>query len=387
MTTDDFTATAVVDGDSATSAEVTSLTGQPVEVENISDQTVTAPAEGDATQPVGTVNTEAPAQPAPEAKPAGPTEDEINEAVAKFGEVLDEVTGLGKDDNGNVDPTAKGEREASTGAITDALKTKVQAAFAALPRGTTKASARPKAKDLVDSRLLAAMDAMDMPLARTLFTVQQDCLTVRGAGSEGTGITAKPVDPTEDFVNRVTIHSLAAYALVPGEAVEADWPTRVEALVGELAGQVRPHVDYLAAQAEYDALSDEDKGKYNEPVEPETHDLVKAAVKVSQGRGTGVRRPRKASTGGEGGTSAPRAPYTGNRRSVAKHIEEAFANQPVGTWLSIAQIAKFESAEYSGDKVSQGAVSARVYAPGGCTIAGIKPQENADGKKGAVKIA
>lgn len=378
---DDFTAPAVVDGDSGTSAEVTSLTGQPVEVATpTNEQTVTAPVEG-----TDTSTTEATAQPAAEAKPAGPTEEEIKAAVEKFGEVLDEVTGVKVKDDGSVDATVGGEREATTGAISEELKSRVQSAFATLPRGTTKSSARPQAKDLVDARLLAAMDQMNMPLARTLFTIQQDCLTVRGAGGEGGGIVAKPVDPTEDFVNRVTAHSLAAYALVPGEDVAADWPTRVEALVGELAGQVRPYVDYLVEVGAYEALDDEAKEKATEPAEPETHDLVKTAVKISQGRGTGVRRPRKAA--GEGGTSTPRAPYTGNRRSVAKHIEEAFANKATGTWMSIAEIAKFESAEYAGDKVSQGAVSARIYAPGGCTIAGIAPQENADGKKGAVKTA
>lgn len=362
--TDDFTApSAVVTQEPQVPVDTDQATGsESAEV----SATSTAP---DQSAPA---STEVKAEETKPEKPAGPTEEEIVAALDGFKAVLDKVSGFYLDPETNeADPSVGGKREVSTGAIDDDLKHEVQSAFAGLPKGSTKASARPRAKDEVDARLLDAMTNMDMPLARSLFTVQQECLVVRGATSEGAGLTVK-VDPTTDFVNRVAGFSLAAYALVPGEDVEADWPSRVEALVGELVPQVSPYVTWLAA----------DEATRGD--EPETHDLVKTAVKISQGKGAGVRRPRKAS--GEGGSGTPRAAHTGVKRSIAKHIEEAFAGKAPGTWLSIADISKFESTEYGTDKPSQGALAARIYAPGGCTIDGIRPQENGDGKKGAVKV-
>lgn len=374
---DDFTAPAVVTDEPEVGLVQATEPAASVTPEVTADGTT---VEVTSTDSATSTTTEVKAEPA---KPAGPSEEEIKAALTEFNKVLDKVTGLDPE----AEPVYGAERDASTGAITDELKGIVQSAFANLPKGTTKASARPQAKEEVDKRLLAAMDSMDMPLARTLFTIQQECLTVRGAGSGETGVVQAPVDPTEAFVEQVTMHSLAAYAFVPGEDVKEDWPQRVENLVGELAAQVRPYVDWLAEVAKIEAeFTPANEGDEPElPAEPETHEIVKRAVKISQGRGTGGRRARKSSSGD--GTASTRAPYTGERRSVAKHIEQAFAEHEVGTFLTIAQIANFKSDEYGDQKVSQGAVSARIYAANGCTVPGVRPQLSADGKKGAVKVS
>lgn len=60
------------------------------------------------------------------------------------------------------------------------------------------------------------------------------------------------------------------------------------------------------------------------------------------------------------------------RRNVAVHIAEAFTQVPIGTTMSVGQIAKFESQEYAGAKVSQGAISALIKR--GATIPGLRFQ-------------
>lgn len=174
-----------------------------------------------------------------------------------------------------------------------------------------------------------------------------------------------PADPTEAFVQRTTVLKLANNLLVPGEGVTDDWTDKANALFDQL----KPAADeYLAWQQN----TSEDKGE-----EPEVNPLVKAAVKLSQGKAAKV------------GNKAGSAAYTGERRDIAAHITEAFADQEVGTFLTVAEIRKFRSNEYGDSPPSAGAISARLF-PGGDgeknTVKGTKSDTNEKGIKGAVKI-
>lgn len=370
----DFTATLVADESTENST-----------VEVTADPTV-SPAGNDAQVKFDAVTDEAATPTQTEAaKPAGPTDEEIAAAVAKFQAVLTEAVG-GTEEDFAANTDAGGEREPKSGVLSDGLKDRVQSAFADLPRGSTKASARPLAKALVEAKLLEAMDTGNMPLARSLFTVQQECLVVRGASTEQT-LTRTPVDPTEAFVNEVVAYSLAPYALAPGTEVKEDWTKRAEDLINELHPQVQVYVGYVDALGKWETSGegDNEPDEAKKPAEPEVNQLVKDAVRISRG---GVkRRAARKTSGSTTGTGAARAAYTGSKRSVGNHISEAFENEPVGKWKSITEISKFASKEYDGVTVSQGAISARIYAAGGCTIPGVQPQLSADGKKGAVKVA
>ncbi|HVU60882.1 MAG TPA: DUF262 domain-containing protein [Mycobacteriales bacterium] len=61
-------------------------------------------------------------------------------------------------------------------------------------------------------------------------------------------------------------------------------------------------------------------------------------------------------------SSAPRPPQ--RRRDIGLHMLEVFANMPVGTILSVREIASYGSSQYQPDEVSQGAIAYRINA--GC---------------------
>lgn len=346
------------------------MTDNSISVAEINDTETQAVTATDTAE--GTVLTEVPAEGgteggtegAAEAKPAeqtGPSEEEIKAAVDGFEALLDAVL---LDDVG-------GERNTQTGHISDDLRDKIKAAFTALPVGSTKTSARPRVKALVEQRLDQAMEHMDMPAARTLYTIQNECLVAR-RGPEPS-IARQPVDPTETFVEEQVARYMAPYLAPVPDGVADDWPQRVEARHAELIDAARSYATWFDAD-------EETRGD-----EPEVADAAKQAVRLSRGRAT--RAGRRAKSTGESAAATPRAAYAGPKRNVANHIAEAFADKPVGTWMSIQEIAKFPSKEYAGDKASPGAVSARIHAAGGCTIPGIAPQAGPNGKKGAVKTA
>jgi hypothetical protein len=112
--------------------------------------------------------------------------------------------------------------------------------------------------------------------------------------------------------------------------------------------------------------------------EPEVPTIAKNAAKLAFGRAA------------KAGTGANRvvAPYTGERRDVAKHIENAFKNKEEGTFLAISEIRNERSDEYGDDAPSAGAISARLFPPNDKPSTmlkyGIRP-DTQNGKKGAVK--
>ena len=174
-----------------------------------------------------------------------------------------------------------------------------------------------------------------------------------------------PADPTGAFVQRTVVLKLANSLLKPGEGVTDDWADKSNELFNELKSKADEFLDWYTSTAE-------DKGD-----EPEVNPLVKAAVKMSQGKAAKV------------GSKSGGAAYTGERRDIAAHITEAFADQEVGTFLTVAEIRKFRSTEYGDNPPSAGAISARLF-PGGDgsknTVKGTESDTNEKGIKGARKI-
>lgn len=347
--TEDFTAPAD-ESPEPVAAEATSTDAQVVGTLD--------PATGQAT-PVSTEVKVEPAEPAEKVK-EGPTEEEITAAV-------DEVTNL-------IDSIMVGnpDRDAATGTLSDALVEQVRLAFGKLPGGNTKASARPRVRAYVDGKLAEAMNEGDMPAARSFYALQQEALVARGGDRSLTKVT----DPTEMLVHQLTALWLAPYLAVVPEGVAEDWSEQVDALGRELVEPTQQYRVWLDA-------NEDERGE-----EPEVHEVIRAAGRIARGKAARITRAKSGSGGGEA-SGAVRAAYTGTKRNVARHILQAFEGRPVGTVMSVGEIAKFKSDEYGDDKVSQGAVSARIWAEGGCTVDGIEAVMTADNppKKAARKVA
>lgn len=254
---------------------------------------------------------------------------------------------------------AVGQRDEATGEVAPAVIEPVVVEY----RKLDGLKAKNKAKAALNELMTTAMNALDISTARAYLMIS-DKLT---AGPSGGGSTPRPpADPTEAFVQRTVGLRLAlqlASDTVP-EGVNDDWSTKAKALYDESLESARSYATWLASDAE-------DKGD-----EPEVSAVVKAAVKLSQGKAAKVGG--KTSGGGSG--------FTGERRDIAKHILNAFEGQESGTFLSIAEIKNTASTEYGDASPSAGAISARLFpASGKCTVEGITPTTNDKGKKGAVK--
>ena len=80
--------------------------------------------------------------------------------------------------------------------------------------------------------------------------------------------------------------------------------------------------------------------------------------------------------------------YTGERRDIGQHIVEAFADVESGTFLTVAEIRKHDSSQYTSENpASAGAISARLFPKSGkCTVEGIEPGTNEKGNRGARKL-
>lgn len=82
--------------------------------------------------------------------------------------------------------------------------------------------------------------------------------------------------------------------------------------------------------------------------------------------------------------SVTRAPKS---HDVAAGITSAMANVPVGEFRSVAWVANTWRDEHNGPDAAGGRISARVYAPNGCTVPGIAPATDEKGRKGLVRTA
>lgn len=256
------------------------------------------------------------------------------------------------------------EADTTTGEVPEASIASVTAEY----RKLEGLKAKNAAKKHVADGMKDAMNGESLPRARAFLMLQEKAL-VAASGGTGSTATRTPADPTEAFVQRIAtlnLASAAAQASVP-DGVNEDWPTKVGALVDESQGAVSSYIEWLTADE--DSRGDE----------PEVSVVVKAAAKLALGKSAKAGGARITSSG---------TPYTGERRDIAKHIVEAFENEPVGKFMRVSEIRKFHSTEYGDDLPSAGAISVRLFPKSGESTMpklGIKPDVQ-DGKKGAVKL-
>jgi hypothetical protein len=184
-------------------------------------------------------------------------------------------------------------------------------------------------------------------------------------GGSSSGGTKAPADPTEAFVQAEATLRLATELHAPGEGVAENHEEKVVEAIDSSREQATAYLAWLKSDAE-------DKGD-----EPEVTALVKNAVKLAVGKAAKVG----GRVSGGGGST-----FTGERRDIAKHIGEAFAGEPEGKFLSVAEIRNFKSAEYGDSQPSAGAISARLFPDSGkCTVEGVIPGTSDKGHKGATK--
>jgi hypothetical protein len=284
-----------------------------------------------------------------EAAASSDSEEDSESALAAFDEAV---------------ATAVAERDTSSGALPEAQIGLVNKAYVQLDGAKLKNAAK---RRLQDGMKVAITEHEDIVLARAYMDLQSK---LSSGGSKAPREPKAPADPTQAFVDRIAILNLA-YSLavnqVP-EGVDSSWGEKVQELVTAANAEAGQYKTWLEGDA--DSRGDE----------PEVGSVAKAAVKLSLGKSA---KPGRVAT-----RSASTSTFTGERRSVAKHIEEAFADRPSGSegFLLISEIANFRSTEYGDDSPSQGAVSARLFPKSGrCTLQGVTPTTNAAGNKGAVK--
>lgn len=247
------------------------------------------------------------------------------------------------------------EADSTTGAVPEASVGKVNDEYRKIEGNKGKREAR----DFLESSMLEAVGQLDAVKARSYSDLRANL----SAGG-GSSTPKAPADPTAAFVQRVAALRLALSLVETsvGENVAEDWSAQADKLIGESAESVAAYQAWAANEAE-------DKGDA-----PEVSPMVRSAFKLSTGKASGGGR----TSGG-----------SGVRRDIGKHITSAFAEVEVGTFLTIAEIAKHKSAEYGDDSPSQGAISARLFPT--TTVEGIEPVEKGaiDGKnpKGARKVA
>ena len=310
----------------------------------ISEATAT-PSEEDSSMTV-TTESEATVETTPEV-PAEQAPEVPAEKPAPVAEV--DLTGF----TSKVDEAVAG-RDETTGEVPEALIAAAQTEYRAIDGVKGKNAA----KKLVEERMREAMNARDISSARAYMLVS-DNLT---AGASGSKAEKVPADPKEAFVQRFNALSLAL-ALVAQDRPEGIEDERLD------VNSLIPAAQALQA---YEASEAEDKGDA-----PEASAVVKAAVKLAIGKAARVGATRQAST------------FTGERRDIGQHIREAFESVEPGTFLTVAEIRKFESSQYqAASPASAGAISARLFPTSGkCTVEGVEPGQNEKGNKGATKVA
>lgn len=224
-------------------------------------------------------------------------------------------------------------QSAANSAVESSEYEAVQTAYGDLPRpGKTAAT-----KWVNEQMVSALKDKGDKDLAVAWVGVQE-ALKSRTATKAASAPKA-PANPTEGFIDRLAALSLA-FTVANGnqpEGLDEDWTAKYDKRLAEISES--GDLDKLLAHRNSTA---EDKGDA-----PEVSDVVSRAVRIAFQGST-----RKASSGGGSGTV-----YSGPRRSIGKHIAEAFASQPSGTFLSTGDLHNFKSSEYGDDSPSSGAIS------------------------------
>jgi hypothetical protein len=321
-------------------------------------------------------------QPEPE-KPKVITADEVK----KFGEFV------------TADEGAIKTADKANGALTTEALTAVTEFYAELPNTTVKKAV---IAWLAEQMVEALAERMDAITARSFSLIKK---ALEGVVTHKQTAIKEPVDLKAAFIDAATALYLGPTFLVQPEGLPADWQVQVQALGLKLAeSDVPAYLEYLAAKATWDALSDEDKAATvqvegandmelvnPQPVAPQVSAIVVRAANLARGNVTRAAKAPKAD-----GTKAPRAAaggpaYDGPKRSITKHIAEFMATQPAGHFAKISEIRAFKSEEYPEGNASQGAISAALFNADGpkdvsAKLPGIAAVE-VEGRKGARKAA
>lgn len=250
---------------------------------------------------------------------------------------------------------AVAEADKSTGEVPEASIAKANEAYRALDGIKAKNAARAA----LDKRMMDAIFESDAPLARSFAQIKENL----SAGSSSA--SKAPKDPTESFVGKLA-GLQAAYTLlfndVP-EGVKDGWESQVEEKASTLAE--------AASKYQSDLSNATDEAPFDDSDVPSE---VKRVVKLATGK----------SSGGTGYTGGP-------RRNVGKHIEQVFADLPVGSVLTVTEINKARSEEYGPNSApTTGAISQRLFPPKGGKPnlpEGIEPVNEEGQSRGARKVA
>lgn len=248
--------------------------------------------------------------------------------------------------------------DTSTGDVAPTFLEKVKGAY----RDLDGLKAKNAAKKTLNDALRDAVNEGNIVKAQAIMHLV-DAQATAGTGTKAAAERV-PADPTESFKQRLAVLNLA-YNLVNADVPDgkseeemAEVREAVSTQVAELTGQADQYYAWATSK-------DEDKGD-----EPEVNPLVKKAVKMALGKVGATSR----------GVSTP---HEGPRGNTAKHIQLVFKDQPVGTFLKVAEIAKTKTSEYPEKPVSAGAINARLKS--NTPIEGIESATDENGKAGARK--
>lgn len=226
------------------------------------------------------------------------------------------------------------------------------------------AKAKSAARGWVQAEMIRLVKSKEMERAIAITLIGEHLTEGKAKkASTGEGTPKKAADPTEAYVSQRVVLDLARTLL--GE-------NKPEGVADDADDQADTKfaAEWDSAQA-YFVWVNADKESRGD--EPEASDLVKTGAKLASGKKTKT-------TSGGGGTSTP---FTGTRGDIGAHIAEAFANEPSGKFLKVADIGKFKSTAYGDRKPSPGAISSRLQ-PGKSLPEGITATKQ-DGVLGAVK--
>ncbi len=331
-----------------------------------------------------TTDEAAAAETAAPAAPTGPTKEEIDAALDSFVGLVDSILGSPKT---NESEAVAGKIDPQNGEVpAEHMKTVVEA-FLALPGGTR---AHNKAIQLLADKQMTALTEHMWAVGARAIALMLNALRAAGKGTKAKVETvAKPtVSPTVAHVATAVAHILAVNFLPVGSDVDDNWGELTNAKVTELASEVGVLQKYLADKATYDALTDEQKADtaaFPEPTQPEVDAIILQAARIARGR---VAGPKKAAATREpkvAGSSVPRDP-SAPRGDILAHIQEVFAELPVGTFLKVSAIAKVATSQYGAGQASGGAISARIKGEAFSKVEGLEFVSQ-DGGQGVRKTA
>lgn len=278
---------------------------------------------------------------------------ELAEAFAKFEQA---VAAAMADEN----------RDHTTGTLPEAVKHPVVQAYGQLPGNKGKTQGKKLLQEAMQAKMLEGPDGF--PDARSyleLFNAVQ-------AGTPKETVVRKPVDPTDAFVASFAALYLAPQLLAVPSGVAEDWKQRASAKVESLKGDMKAYSEWYAANAAKDPSERAEA--------PEVDEIVLRAAKHAALR---AERKRPVTPRAEGSERVATGDVT--RGNIRVHLAEFFATKPVGEFHAIADMTKFVSSEYGGDKAapSPGAIAAQLFpAKGESKLLGWLTPE-VQGRKGA----